>query len=214
MKIRRTLVANLFDKATKLSMKSMTETNSGKLISLISADLFTVERGLSIFPVLFAAPFINIFACVFLAEAVGWQYTGIVFGLWLLTMVLQYYSSKKSREIRGIESRINDERMKLVNDMVVGCRTIKCYGWEEHYIKKVAEIRKKQMGTVIKLNLVGALGHNLFSNMGLVAVWLILWLEWRQGNELKNEVFVSILAMVYFVFFSVNILTYFSLTNV
>ena len=214
MKIRRTLVCNLFDKSAKLSMKSMTETNSGKLISLISADLFTVERGLSIFPVLLAAPFINMVACAFLAEAVGWQYTGIVFGLWLLTMVLQYYSSKKSREIRGIESRINDERMKLVNDMVVGCRTIKCYGWEEHYIKKVAEIRKKQMGAVIKLNMIGTFGHVIFSNMGLVAVWLILWLEWRQENELKNEVFVSILAMVYFVFFSVNVLTYFSLTNV
>ena len=67
LKFRRVLVTTLFDKVVKLSMKSMTETNSGKLVSLISSDLFTIERGLSIFPILFAAPFINAFACYFLA---------------------------------------------------------------------------------------------------------------------------------------------------
>jgi len=60
LKLRRTLVSCLFDKAVRLSMKSITETNSGKLISLVSADLFTVERGLSFFPILVASPFLNI----------------------------------------------------------------------------------------------------------------------------------------------------------
>jgi len=27
----------------------------------------------------------------------------------------------------------NDERMKLINDMVTGIRTIKAYAWENHY---------------------------------------------------------------------------------
>ena len=39
--------------------------------------------------------------------------------------------------MKGEESKINDERLKLVNDLVVGCRTIKCYGWENHYMKKI-----------------------------------------------------------------------------
>lgn len=37
--------------------------------------------------------------------------------------------------MKGIESGINDERLKLVNDLVVGCRTIKCYAWENYYIQ-------------------------------------------------------------------------------
>lgn len=39
IRLRRALVAALYLKTTKLSMKSMTETNSGKLISLINGDL-------------------------------------------------------------------------------------------------------------------------------------------------------------------------------
>ena len=56
------MVAALYDKVVKLSMKSITITNSGKLISLISADLFLIEKGVSIYPMLFAAPFINMTA--------------------------------------------------------------------------------------------------------------------------------------------------------
>ena len=36
-----------------------------------------------------------------------------------------------------------DERMKLVNDMVTGIRTIKVYCWEHHYMKKINEVRYK-----------------------------------------------------------------------
>ena len=50
--------------------------------------------------------------------------------------------------------------------------------------------------------------------MGLVAILAILLSEWQQGNVLSLDVSISILAMVYFVFFSVNIITYFALTNV
>ena len=39
IKLRRIILAALYDKVIKLSMKSMTMTNSGKLISLISGDL-------------------------------------------------------------------------------------------------------------------------------------------------------------------------------
>jgi len=38
---------------------------------------------------------------------------------------------------------LNDQRMKLVNDMIVGIRTIKSYAWENHYLNKILEIRKK-----------------------------------------------------------------------
>ena len=42
--VRKTIISAMYDKCFTLSMKAMTETNSGKLITLISADIFTVER--------------------------------------------------------------------------------------------------------------------------------------------------------------------------
>lgn len=88
VKLRRTLVAAMYDKVARLSMKSMTETNSGKLISLISADLFSVERGLSFFPLLVAAPIINFIAYGFIYQMVGIYYTLVAFACWIILIML------------------------------------------------------------------------------------------------------------------------------
>lgn len=207
-------MAALYDKVVKLSMKSMAETNSGKLISLISADLFSVERGLSFFPMLLAAPVVNIFAYILLARSVGVVYTFVTFGFWLLLMTLQFLSSKLSNKLKAAESGINDERLKLVNDLVVGCRTIKCYGWENHYIERINALRKEQQKAVLKFNIVQSFGSSFFQNMGLVAVFAILFPQWVMGKYLETDVTISMLSMVYFVFFAVNVLTYFALVNV
>ena len=136
-------MAALYDKVVRLSMKSMTETNSGKLISLISADLFTVERGLSFFPIFIAGPFINALAYYLLAREVGAIYTLVVIGLWLFMLLIQYLVTSYSKKLKAFESGINDNRLKLVNELVVGSRTIKCYGWEKHYVEKINSVRMK-----------------------------------------------------------------------
>ena len=85
---------------------------------------------------------VNVFAYILLARSVGVVYTFVTFGFWLLLMTLQFLSSKLSNKLKAAESGINDERLKLVNDLVVGCRTIKCYGWENHYIERINALRK------------------------------------------------------------------------
>ena len=162
IKLRRILVGALYDKVVRLSVKSMTETNSGKLISLISADLFQIERGMSFFPVVIAAPFVNIAAYTILAFTVGWQYMLIVIGCWFVLMMMQWCAGNCSRSLQKQQSRVNDERLKLVNDMIVGCRTIKCYGWEKHFIKKISELREEQQGYVYRLNIIQSFGTSFF----------------------------------------------------
>ena len=77
-------------------------------------------------------------------------------------MILQYQSSKWGKTLKARESGLNDERLKIVNDLVVGCRTIKCYGWENHYIQRINDIRKDQMKQVMKFNIVGSFGTSFF----------------------------------------------------
>ena len=85
--MRRTLVAALFDKIAKLSMKSLGETNSGKLVSLISADLFNCERGLSFSCMILASPIVNFISYIIIGTQFSWEYAGIVFGVWIFTVI-------------------------------------------------------------------------------------------------------------------------------
>ena len=134
IRMRRTLVAVIFDKVINLSMKSLMATDSGKLISVISADLFAAEKGLAFSPLILAFPIVNAFAYAVIGLTSNWLNSLIVFGIWIFMLLVQFFAGKLAKRIRMKFSGCNDERLKLVNDMVVGVRTLKSYGWENHYL--------------------------------------------------------------------------------
>jgi ABC-type multidrug transport system fused ATPase/permease subunit len=72
IKVRKILISAMFDKVGLLSTKSLTETNSGKLVTLISSDIFGVERALSHSPIVFAAPIISLTAFILIGSNSGW----------------------------------------------------------------------------------------------------------------------------------------------
>ena len=134
--LRKVIVAALYQKTIGLSMKSMTETNSGKLISLINGDLFQAEIGLSFCPLIIAAPFINLIAYTFIATKLGVLSTLIPLVCWFILIFIQNCVSNITKATKMKEAQVNDERLKTVNDLVLGVRTIKCYGWETYYEDK------------------------------------------------------------------------------
>jgi ABC-type multidrug transport system fused ATPase/permease subunit len=72
IKIRKTLIAAMYSKISRLSMQSLTETNSGKLITIVSGDIQAIERSLAICSIVLAAPFINLIAYTVLIFTSGW----------------------------------------------------------------------------------------------------------------------------------------------
>ena len=88
LEIRKMLISAIYDKVNKLSMRSLTETNSGKLITLVSSDIFTLERSLAMAPFGLASPFINLACYGLIWHIAGWPYAVIIFGLWVITILL------------------------------------------------------------------------------------------------------------------------------
>ena len=92
-------------------------------------------------PFSLAYPFINLGCFILVWQIAGLYYALTLFGLWVLLIFMQLCSSRAVKTLKGQESVRNDERIKLVNDMVTGVRTIKAYGWEKHYFDKVCKQR-------------------------------------------------------------------------
>ena len=53
------------------------------------------------------------------------------------------------------QAALGDERQKIINDMIVGARTIKSYGWENHFINKVSAVRIQQQAKLIRMGVLG-----------------------------------------------------------
>ena len=71
----------------------------------------------------------------------GWPYAVVTLGLWLVMIPFQLWLTKAQKRLKADEALKNDERMKLLSEMVMGIDTIKAYAWEEHYGNKVKEVR-------------------------------------------------------------------------
>ena len=104
IRMRRTLVAVIFDKVTKLSMKSLIATNSGKLISVISSDLFAIERSLSFSPLLITFPFVNILTYLIIGFISSWTNSAIVFVCWILMLSIQLFNSRMAKRLKMKDS--------------------------------------------------------------------------------------------------------------
>jgi ABC-type multidrug transport system fused ATPase/permease subunit len=83
--MRKVLVSIVYDKLGRLSLKSLSSTDSSRLINLVSSDLFMVERPLVSAYYIVIAPFINIVAYLFIGFSVGWWYSLVTFGFWVVT---------------------------------------------------------------------------------------------------------------------------------
>ena len=162
IRIRRTLATVIFDKVVNLSMKSLITTNSGKLVSVLSADLFAIERNLAYSSLIITFPVVNIFTYVLIGITNSWVNSLIVFCVWIVMLLVQICSGKLSKRFQMNASSCNEERLKLVNDMVLGVRTLKSYGWENHYLQKISAVRSRQTTWLYILNFLRTLGFNLF----------------------------------------------------
>jgi ABC-type transport system involved in cytochrome bd biosynthesis fused ATPase/permease subunit len=92
VKIRKLLIGAMYGKLGKLSVKSVASTNSGKLITLVSADIFMVERGLAFTPLVFSAPIINIAVVIVVGITTHWSNSIIVFVFYITMLGCQTLS--------------------------------------------------------------------------------------------------------------------------
>ena len=154
-----------------------------------------------------AAPFINLACYGLIWYIAGWPYAVIVFGLYILTCILQVWTNRAQKRIKQTENVKNVHRMQLISDMITGIRTIKSYAGEESYGQKIRQQREIQVQSVFWLNLVGSLGFSIFQNAGFIGVLIIFTSQWYIGEALELSDSFALLALIYYLFFNINSMT-------
>lgn len=86
--MRRTICDLMFEKVSNLSHDSIAKTNVGKLISLISNDLFAIERTLQFAPMLFVLPVANILCYLLIGFYFDWISSLIVFAAYIFCFTI------------------------------------------------------------------------------------------------------------------------------
>lgn len=101
LRLRKCVISSMYDKVGKLSMKSLTETNSGKLVTIISGDVFNVERAICMLPILPACPLIVALCLFYIAYGSGWVNALITFAIWLLVIASQLVCNEINKHLKS-----------------------------------------------------------------------------------------------------------------
>ena len=86
--VRKTITGAMYNKMERLTIKSLTETDSGKVISIISGDLQAILRPMCLMSIIIAAPFVNLTAYIVLAFTSGIEASLITFAWWMVLLIM------------------------------------------------------------------------------------------------------------------------------
>ncbi|KAI0050163.1 multidrug resistance-associated ABC transporter [Auriscalpium vulgare] len=208
-RVRSELMASIYDKALKrkdfsgIVEKDMDKGNAsdgrkrdkskdddpkagadvGKIVNLMAGDANRVSMMFASIYLLYASPFEVIIGSVFLYKLLGWSaFAGfLTIGLaWPLNSML----TKQGITINKGLSASRDKRMGVVNELIGAVKFIKFFAWEDRWIARVEDARKKEMSWLIKSR-VNGLAFNLLWQMGSFLVSAISLLVFvLRGNEL------------------------------
>jgi len=89
-------------------MKSLMETESGKLVSIVSADLFLIERTLAMTVTVGSSSLVCILCLGTISYLYSYEYALITFGFMVLTLLMQVATSTWLKRLKMREAGLTD----------------------------------------------------------------------------------------------------------
>ena len=99
--MRKAIISSMYDKVANLSVKSLTETNSGKLITIISGDIFNVERAICVLPIAPAAPIVTFLCLFYIAYSTSISYAAITLSIWIGCLIGQSICNRFTQKYKA-----------------------------------------------------------------------------------------------------------------
>ena len=133
----------------KLSQKSLALSSTGKLVTLVSSELQTIEKSFRL--ITYVLTSIVIFFIAFGIFAYYYkEAAAIAFGALLLFIVIIVVLNLIIMGVLYKASHYSDLRVKMITDLINGIKTIKAYCWETIFYEKVKYYRDLQLQNMKK----------------------------------------------------------------
>ena len=91
--------------------------------------------------------------------------------------ILKYYNKALMHGLLNHKHAIDPRRLKIVNDIIVGIKTIKCYAWEIPFEKLVSAIRYIEIVDLIKSSNAKGLSSSLAMSSGILISLMVILIK-------------------------------------
>ena len=193
--VRIALSSLIYKRLLSLPTRSIMKTTTGQVINLISNDVSKFEDLSVNIHHIWSGPFEA--AIVF---GIIWNEIGIptLFGyaVLLLLVPLQMFFSKKFGTYRKNTVRWTDKRVRVINEILVGCQIVKMYNWEEPLERVVYDARQNEFQSIRQASRIRAINMGLFFSSMLLVSLATFGGMWLMGRELKSANIFTVLSLL------------------
>ncbi|KAI9207232.1 P-loop containing nucleoside triphosphate hydrolase protein [Polychytrium aggregatum] len=150
MRLRAALVTAVYQKALRLSNKSRQGSTVGEIVNLMAVDSSRLMDNCQYLHILWSGPFQISLALYFLYDTLGPSiFVGV--SIMLIMIPINAYLASKSRALNKVQMKNKDSRTKMMDELLNGIKVIKLYAWEKSFLKKIYEVRERELLTLRKM---------------------------------------------------------------
>lgn len=194
MKVKTTLTVVLYRKLMKLSSKARQEFSTGRVMTMISADLPRMEMAIMQLHYLWSGPLQIIVIIALLIALIG-PSALVGFGLLVVTIPLQSYIFLQLATLRKATAQTTDARVRLTTEFLQGMRIIKFFSWEESFLKRIMDLRATEVGKIQYVNMWTAVLTGIAISVPTLASVVSFVVYAALGNALNAPIIFSALAL-------------------
>ncbi|XP_059145786.1 multidrug resistance-associated protein 1-like isoform X2 [Physella acuta] len=171
-RLRSAGIGFVFKKALMLSNEARKTSTLGEIVNLMAVDTGHLEAMVmtSMWAWMCAA-FLVI--GMYLLFSIAGVATAAGLGFLLIMFAINIWMNQKMRVYQEKIMGIKDERIKIINEVLNGIKVIKLYGWEPMFIRKIEEVRERELKILLKYSIMS--GIDSFS-WRVSMVWILYFI--------------------------------------
>ncbi|XP_038152402.1 canalicular multispecific organic anion transporter 1-like isoform X1 [Cyprinodon tularosa] len=149
MKVRAALMAVIYKKALVMSNDNRKESTVGETVNLMSADTQRFNEVTNFIHLLWSCPLQIIVSIVFLWMELG-PSTLAGLAVMVLLVPINGLLATKAKNLQTENMKSKDKRLKIMNELLNGIKTIKLFAWEPSFQTQVEDIRGEELKVMRK----------------------------------------------------------------
>lgn len=157
MKIKSSLTSVIYNKSMVLSNDAKQQSNTGDIVNLMSVDIQRIQDLVQYVQIAWSGPF-QIFLCLYSLHGLLGNSMWIGVLIMIVMIPLNSLLARYQKKLQKTQMKYKDERSRLTSEILNNIKSLKLYGWEIPYLKKLNHVRNdKELKNLQKIGIFSAL---------------------------------------------------------
>ncbi|XP_017911935.1 PREDICTED: multidrug resistance-associated protein 4-like isoform X2 [Capra hircus] len=192
MRLRVAMCHMIYCKSLRLNNSAIRKTTTGQIVNLLSNDVNRFDRVVTFLHILWIGPLMAITVIILIWMEIGISsFAGM--SLLIIFMLLQSFFGKLFLSLRNKIAAFTDTRLRTMNDVITGIRTIKMYAWEKSLAELITRLRRKEISKILRSSYLDGMNLIFFDTASKVILFVTFTTYVLLGNMITvSQVFLAI----------------------